>query len=201
MAKEEKDIVFRRVRGRIVPIKVNKSRMSRKRPSHKNKATGRETIKFSTAATILGGAVSSLFGGSAFAEFDSEARRAKDVSKFQFKQAQRLKQDPRAFKGQAKSFSRAAARSRARSARLFKQRNYIASSALALGAFAFAKGLRETGETIKDERLSLAEESILDLGSGAALTIGSIEAGKKLRVPSKKAARLITKALGKRFGF
>ena len=201
--KDDKEIVFRRIRGRIVPIKVNKSHIPKRRPSHSNESnkSSKRVSKFQTAGTLFGGVVASLFGGSAFAEFGAEGERARDVSKFQQKQAQRLKGNPREFPGQAKSFSKAAARSRLRSAKLFKQRNIIAGSALAIGAFAFAKGLRDIGENVKDDRLSFTEESALDLGSGAALTFGSLEAGKKMRIPRKKASGMLIKVLGKRFGF
>lgn len=180
----EKQLIFRRINGRLVPMKVNKSDI---RPGRPRKRQSKGKI----AATMVGGVGASLFGGSAFAEFGAEAERLRDVSKAQYRQAKRLKVDPRAWRGQAKSFSRAAARSRLRSRTIFKQRNLIAGGALALGAFAFAKGLREAGESIKGDRLNFGEEAAVDLGGTLAIGVGSIALGKKLRVPRNRAFRVL----------
>lgn len=193
---KEQEVIFRRIRGRIIPIKVNKRhgnvKKQIKRSPKKTKKRG-----FSIAGSIAGGALASLFGGSAFAEFGTEAQRARDVSKAAFKQAQRIKVNPRAFEGQAKGLFRQAAFQRKRSASLFKQRNIVAGGALGAGAFLFARGIRELAESKKGERLTLSQEAAADLAATAAITLGSIEAGAKLRIPKKKAASLLLKIFRK----
>ncbi len=194
---QEKEVIYRRIRGRIVPIKVNKKRGSIKKRIKRSPKKSKKTNNFAIAGQLAAGSLASLFGGSAFAEFGAEAQRSKDVSKAAWKQGRRIQASPNQFEGQAKAFFRQGARQRVRSSRLLKQRNIVAGSALGLGAFLFAKGFREVGEKVKGERLNLTEEAITDLSGTAAITIGSIEAGKKLRIPRKRAFSLIRKVFTK----
>lgn len=78
--KNGEQVVFRRIHGRVVPIK-KKSGSQMRQPKQKPRIKERIAEASGGAATFAAGMVAGLFGGSAFAEFGKESERARQTSK------------------------------------------------------------------------------------------------------------------------
>ena len=217
----DEDVVFRRIRGRIVPIKRKRSSVA-KQPRHRkeSQATGATKSGALFSAGILGG----LFAGSSFAEFGKEADRARKASKGLFRKGQHIKAQARWLKAkikqkgdtlvfsqrtgigsfdekflnrQSKTFTRSAARQRLRATRLSKQGFGVGFASLVAGGFLASQGARKAFETFGDRELSIGEEAISDIGSIAVTGAAAREFGLKRGTSTKAAKALIKKILSK----
>ena len=212
------DVVFRRIRGRIVPIKRSSqnSKGFQKKPRSK---TSKKAEVAKGGAVFGTGVLGGLFGGSVFAEFGKESERAKSVSKRFGRQAQNIEAqakwvrskknfvyskrtgigsyDYKFLNNQAKTFRKAASRQRLRSQKLSKTGFRIGAGSIALGGFLAASGARRVYEGFKGDKANIGEEAFTDLGTAVVVGAAAKELGAKRKVSSKAARALIKKIFSK----
>lgn len=206
-------VVFRRVRGRVVPIKVKKPTVG--------KTKTKETAK---GAGLFGaGLIGGLFGGSTYAEFGAESERARKVSQDLWKknikikaQEKYLRSKTRAagkttavfsertgifaydvdfLKKQSKTYRKAAARQRLRAKTLSKLGFGIGTGAILGGTYLAAVGARTMFEAHKGERASLGEEAFTDLGTTLVVGAAAKEFGTKRNIGFRSARFALKKIL------
>lgn len=209
MAEKKGKPKFIRKNGRIIPIRSSdKNKTLVKNPIGKKPPPKKKERKsLFKAAGFLGlGGLSSLFAGSAFAEFGTEAMHRKNASIGLFKRGQAIKRNANVppgdkknaefIKKQSKSFTRAGAFQRASGSRIAKTGGKIGGVALSAGSILLGMGLYEAFSQLTGGEPGDAEVFIA-AGGGLATSAAASEFGKKTGV-SKEAAKRVILALAKR---
>lgn len=206
-------VVFRRIKGKIVPIKVGKSL---------NKADRRQKGLVGGSATV-GGVAASAFGGSVFAVAGEEASRARrmqrvfakrarsfDISKAAVQQElfgggpdqlDLFSDKPRAdrFKTARTQNLRASRRASRRAAFFTRAGSLVGGTSLVLGGAAISFGIQNSAEAIKGQQLEFEEGFAVNVAAGGAALVAANRLSAGTGFTAKKSLGIIKDLAKKRF--
>jgi hypothetical protein len=199
---KNKDVTFIRRGGRVIPIrKKDAGKQLVKAPGSPPPPPKKKERKslFKAAGFLGSGALASLFGGSALAEFHKEAEFTREAAKSLFKRGTAISRQAAAaveskqpfLKEQAKTFTKAGAFQRARGMKVAARGRFVGGGALTIGATLIGMGLYESYKQLVGRELSSGEQFATQAGGAAAATLGAIEFGKKMKISTSAAKKII----------
>lgn len=167
--KQNQEVVFRRIRGRIIPIRKN---MTKKQNSELVKGAG----------YVAAGAAVSIGAGEGAAQLVKAAAAKRVKAKFEFNRIFRgFKRSGKAeqvtfeflrganrFKGSAREAAQGAIKTRRSAFRLFKARNIVLGLGSLAGAALFSLGLNKIAKSVGNKELEDKEEAVNNIVGAVA---------------------------------